>query len=178
MNAQVLDIIGIGQVIQGAIAPVFLITGVASLLNVLSNRLSRVIDRARALERAIRMSNQNDPPASLEAERKLLFKRSRMINLSFSLAASCALSVCLVVILLFYSHVQSVNLSQQISFLFMGSMCLLFGSLLAILREVFLTSRSVGKGLGMTHLDVNFPLTSVPRQNECSMAPAVATRTS
>jgi hypothetical protein len=47
MNIQISDI---GHVIQLAIAPVFLLTGVATKLTVLTNRLARIIDRSRVLE--------------------------------------------------------------------------------------------------------------------------------
>ena len=38
------------QIIQLSIAPVFLIAGIGTLLNVLTSRLARVVDRGRAIE--------------------------------------------------------------------------------------------------------------------------------
>jgi len=43
----------IAHIIQLSIAPVFLLTGVGTLLNVLSGRLARIIDRARVLEQRL-----------------------------------------------------------------------------------------------------------------------------
>jgi hypothetical protein len=44
------DVPEIAQIIQLAIAPVFLLVGIGGLLNVMSGRLSRIVDRVRMLE--------------------------------------------------------------------------------------------------------------------------------
>ncbi len=41
---------GVAQVIQAAVAPVFLLAGVGATLNVLASRIGRIIDRARIME--------------------------------------------------------------------------------------------------------------------------------
>jgi len=50
MNPDLLQSGAISHAIQLAIAPVFLLTGIAGLLGVMANRLARVIDRARMFE--------------------------------------------------------------------------------------------------------------------------------
>ena len=45
------QLIGIGEVVRQAVAPVFLLSGVGVTLTLLTNRLARVVDRARSLER-------------------------------------------------------------------------------------------------------------------------------
>lgn len=52
------SIAAIAHVIQLAIAPVFLISGVATLLGVLTNRLGRIVDRARAVEAKLDFRDQ------------------------------------------------------------------------------------------------------------------------
>jgi hypothetical protein len=55
LSSSILDIVSIAQVVQAAVAPVFLLTGVATLFGILSTRLGRVTDRAREIE--TRMAN-------------------------------------------------------------------------------------------------------------------------
>ena len=43
------SLVNVAETIRIAVAPVFLLTGLAALLGVITGRLSRVIDRARAL---------------------------------------------------------------------------------------------------------------------------------
>ncbi len=153
MDSEVLDIISIGQVIQSAVAPVFLLTGIAALLNVLSNRLSRLIDRARVLEKSLRLSSDESSRKNLRKEQRYVARRVRLVNLAFSLSVACALLISVVVVLLFYSHVNAVNMSKNISFIFIAAMIMLIGALLSLLREIFLASKGVRRGVGMTHID-------------------------
>src|SRR5690242_15022569 len=85
----------VASVIQLAIAPVFLLSGIAALLAVLANRLGRIIDRARALEVSI------SPDDGVLAELEALSRRARMINWSITLATTGALLVCAVIVVLF-----------------------------------------------------------------------------
>ena len=41
----------LAQVIQIVVAPIFMLTGIAGFLNVMSGRLGRIVDRARIMER-------------------------------------------------------------------------------------------------------------------------------
>ena len=73
MNIQVSDI---GHIIQLAIAPVFLLTGVATKLSVLINRLARIIDRTRVLEDRLLVANNERYTHELSE----MYKRSHLIN--------------------------------------------------------------------------------------------------
>jgi Protein of unknown function (DUF2721) len=88
----------ISHAIQLAIAPVFLLTGIASLLGVMANRLARVIDRARMLERDWPAL---DPRAREAARSELvcLERRRRLASWSINFCTAAALLVCLVVML-------------------------------------------------------------------------------
>jgi len=61
------QVVAVGHVIQLAVAPVFLLTGVGGLLAVLTNRLARIIDRARFLEERLVLAAESQHPA-LHAE--------------------------------------------------------------------------------------------------------------
>ena len=72
MNSEVINILTMAKVIQTAVAPVFLITGIAATLGVLSNRLARITDRARQLERKLKVSTDEDFNKSLTTELRAL----------------------------------------------------------------------------------------------------------
>jgi len=92
----------IAHVIQLAVAPVFLLSGVAALLNVLTNRLARIIDRARALEALERAAPGGVAP-ELHGELRHLSQRARLINWAISLDTTCALCICALIAALFFA---------------------------------------------------------------------------
>src|SRR6266576_1798823 len=89
-------IAAIAHVIQLAIAPVFLISGVATLLSVLTNRLGRIVDRARALEAKLELPDEAKRAPMME-ELARLSTRARLVNFAISLCTICALLVCIVI---------------------------------------------------------------------------------
>ena len=133
----------IGHIIQLAIAPVFLLTGVGTNMLVLTNRLARIIDRYRAL--AERLNGWDGQPAkqATAAERKeinMLFKRAQKINRAIFLSTSCALLICMVVATLFIADALNLRLSLVIASLFVLAMMALTASFIYLLREVFLAT--------------------------------------
>jgi len=140
---QAAPLLDIAHVIQQAVAPVFLFSGVAAMLNVLTSRLARVIDRARQFE-----LQYHDLPAGSErhAMRErlaMLSRRSRLINRSITLCTFCALLVCVVIVTLFLSALLQVTASRLIAGLFILSMLALIGGLVTFLQEVFIATASV-----------------------------------
>ena len=134
MNIQISDI---GHVIQLAIAPVFLLTGVGTMLMVLTNRLARIIDRARLLEERLH-AVPDDRRAEIYTEMDLLSHRAWMVNIALTLSTSCALLVCLVIALLFVGSALRIDMDTIISIMFVTAMAALVGSLSIFLREIFL----------------------------------------
>jgi hypothetical protein len=137
----------IAQVIQLAVAPVFLIAGIAGLLNVLSTRLSRIIDRARVIERRIPAAKVEEQRQLLRAEVTTLWTRIDLINWAIRLCVSGALTVCLVIVALFVGDFVSFNLSAVIAILFVISMLLLIAGLVFLLREIGVSTRTMRQGL-------------------------------
>ncbi|MGO2010446.1 MAG: DUF2721 domain-containing protein [Pseudoalteromonas sp.] len=154
MNSDVINILTMAKVIQTAVAPVFLITGIAATLGVLSNRLARITDRARQLERRLKVSVDENFNLTLATELRALLKRSRCIHIAFSFSVLSALLVCTVVMLLFLSHIQSINLGVTIAFCFVIAMALLIFAFLALLGEVFLATRSMRRGMIFADIDI------------------------
>ena len=135
----------IAHVIQLAVAPVFLLSGVGVIITVLTNRLGRIVDRARALEEKF---PHIDPAAEAELDARLavLARRSRMVNLALTLATSCALLICMVIVALFIGGLFRVDLSGLIGALFVAAMLAFIGALVSFLREIFLATGTVRIG--------------------------------
>ncbi len=153
MQGDVINILTMAKVIQTAVAPVFLITGIAATLGVLSGRLARITDRARQVQRKVNSSEESDYKVNLQRELRALWKRARCIHISFSMSVLSALLVSAVVMLLFMSHIQSINLGTTIAICFIIAMILLIIGLFFLLAEVFLATRSMRRG--MIFADIN-----------------------
>ncbi len=127
----------IAHVIQLAIAPVFLLTAVGTIINVLVNRLSRIVDRIRVLEEMLRFANPEELIKE-QTELALLARRLKLIYLAVACAVFCALFVGLLIIVAFIDAFMSINLAQLVGLLFVFAMLSFIGSLIVFLREIFL----------------------------------------
>jgi len=134
MNIQISDI---GHIIQLSIAPVFLLTGVATKLTVLTNRLARIIDRTRVLREHLRTRADSEDSEEL----LVLFKRWRLINYAISASTACGLLVCLVIAALFLGDTTNLPLDQYIAGMFVLAMVALIFSFVFLLGEVFVSFR-------------------------------------
>lgn len=132
----------VAHVIQLAVAPVFLLTGVGAILAVLINRLARVVDRFRVLEKLLCVPLDR-PLAADRAEMGILARRARLIHWAISLCTICALLVCVVIATLFVGSVAEVDLSGAIALLFIAAMLALIAGLLSFLREITLATGSI-----------------------------------
>jgi hypothetical protein len=141
----------IAHVIQLAVAPVFLLTGVGAILAVLINRLARVVDRFRTLEHRLPEA-ENDRLAPTQTEMQILSRRARLIHWSISLCTICALFVCVVIATLFIGSMIGVDLSGTIALLFVAAMLALIAGLLSFLREITLATGSIHVSLSGSRL--------------------------
>jgi hypothetical protein len=133
----------IGHIIQLAIAPVFLLTGVGTNMLVLTNRLARIIDRTRVLEERLEEALPSlTPKLRLAAfdELDVLFRRARKINRAIFLSTFCALLICLVVAVLFVADALDLRLVTPIAGLFVLALVSLTGSFIYLLSEVLLAT--------------------------------------
>lgn len=134
MNIQTQDI---GHVIQLAIAPVFLLTGVATKLTVLMNRLARIIDRTRVLKEELRQT----PSEECREELDVLYMRWKLINYALSSSTACGLLICVIIACLFLGDTTNLPLDRYIAGMFVLAMIALIASFIFLLREVFLSFR-------------------------------------
>ena len=90
----------LAQIIQLAVAPVFLLAGLGAFLNVCAGRLARIVDRARALEPRI-LASRGSEHDRLIGEMRLLDRRMRIVSRAIFLSVLAALLISAVVVLLF-----------------------------------------------------------------------------
>ena len=128
----------IGRVIQLSVAPVFLITGIAGLLSVLSGRLGRTIDRSRVL-RSLPIDEDSRP--QIHEELTVLSSRAKLIYRAITLGTTSALLICFVIVSLFLSAFVSFPISSVVAVLFVAAVIALIAALVFFLREVFLATR-------------------------------------
>jgi len=139
MNIQLGDV---SHIIQLAIAPVFLLSGIGPQLIVLTNRLARIIDRSRDVEHLLRDSGTADRH-DLIPELQILYRRAHLINYAITLSTACALLICLVVAALFIGDAAGLELDRLIAGLFVVAMLSLIGSYSFLLREIMIATRSL-----------------------------------
>ena len=138
---------GIAHVIQLAVAPVFLLTGVGAILNVMANRLSRIVDRARALE--LKLAGA-EVVARTELLQRLanLSRRARLISHAIALCVGTAVLVCGVIITLFSGEFFAFEATVPAALLFIAALLSFLLALVWLLREVFMATRTMKFGPG------------------------------
>ena len=126
----------ISHVIQLAIAPVFLLTAIATILNVLTGRLGRAVDRRRVLAAAI--PNLDGDIGTL-AKQELAYevRRINLIYIAITMAVLAALLVAALISLAFIDPFVLLDFTKLIAALFILAMVALVASLAILLREIF-----------------------------------------
>ncbi|HEY5810301.1 MAG TPA: DUF2721 domain-containing protein [Povalibacter sp.] len=135
----------LAQVIQLAVAPVFLLAGVGTTLNVLASRIGRIIDRARLMEERL-PSASPEMAEELHQRLRVLSKRASLINRAIGLCVLCGLLVSLVVATLFVSSQLHFDLALPIAIAFVIALLSLAAAMVYFLREVFIATRSLTFG--------------------------------
>jgi hypothetical protein len=117
------------------------------MLNVLSIRLGRIVDRARIVEARLMAEPQSGHTSTLQEETTGLWKRIRLVNWSLRLFVCAALLVCLVIVTLFLAELARMNLSDAIAAQFICAMTLMIGGLLLFLFEVSVSTSRIRRGI-------------------------------
>jgi hypothetical protein len=135
----------LAQVIQLAVAPVFLLTGVGTTLNVLATRVGRIIDRARLMEDRLPQATAEQAD-ELHERLRVLSKRATLINRAIGLSVTCGLLVSLVVAALFISYSLAIDLATPIAITFVIALICFAAALVYFLREVILATNALSFG--------------------------------
>jgi hypothetical protein len=137
----------IAHLIQVALTPIFLISAIGVTLSVLTNRLSRIVDRARAMEEILRRPDHAHDGRDLHGALEVLARRARFINAAITLITVSALFIALVVVMLFVNAFLRWDLSAFIASMFILSMLSLAAALTAFLIEVRIATNSLRIGI-------------------------------
>ena len=137
----------VSQLIQLSVAPVFLLAGVAGLLNVFTGRLSRIIDKVDKLDKYEEENILKDEKSILKItqRRDFLTMRMKNTNLAILFSTSTGLLVAMVIVTMFLSAIFNFKYFLFIAILFILAMICLIISLFLFLREIFYTTSFINK---------------------------------
>jgi CBS domain containing-hemolysin-like protein len=139
--------VDIAHLIQVALTPIFLISAIGVTLNVLTSRLARIVDRARAMEDVLRQPDHKHDGRDLHGVLGVLARRARYINAAITLITLSALFIALVVVMLFVNAFLRWDLSVFIACMFILSMLSLAAALSAFLIEVRIATNTLRIGI-------------------------------
>src|ERR1700676_283065 len=139
--------VDIAHLIQVALTPIFLISAIGVTLNVLTSRLARIVDRARATEDVLRRPGHTHDGRDLHGVLSVLARRARYINAAITLISLSALFISLVVVMLFVNAFLRWDLSVFIACMFILSMLSLAAALSAFLIEVRIATNTLRIGI-------------------------------
>ena len=146
-----MDMTIISEAIHLATAPVFLLTGVAGILNALGNRLGRVIDRGRKIEEQLEKIVDESVASRHKIERiylelESLETRKTIINVATAFLVLCAVLIALTVIELFFSvsiEPGKLHLSNWVPLTFIGSFLSLVSACILYFVEIMYASKTI-----------------------------------
>jgi uncharacterized protein DUF2721 len=136
----------VATLIQQALGPVFLISGVGITLSMLTARLARIVDRARTLEDRREATTDESRIADIDQDLRYIVRRTRYINGAIIMSTLSAFFTALVVTLLFASAFLPLNVGIIIAVMFVGSLLGLVTSFAMFLIEVRIATRSLRIG--------------------------------
>jgi Na+/melibiose symporter-like transporter len=122
-------------ILQTAIGPVILISGIGLLLLTMTNRLGRVIDRARVLAARFQDADGTNR-MKIDAQLRILWKRAGLLRMAITLAALSALSAAILIILLFFSALWQIDSAWLVGIVFIACMACLIGSLAVFIHDL------------------------------------------
>jgi hypothetical protein len=130
------------SMIQLSISPVILISGVAALTITLTNRMARIVDRTRVLAGQAR-SATGDDRVHLGTQLDIMWRRARLIRRSVTFAGCSMLISCLLILGLFIDAFFGLQPGLGLAALFVGGVVSLAASLVAFLRDIFVSLHAV-----------------------------------
>lgn len=136
----------VAKLIQLALGPVFLISGVGITLNMLTQRLARIVDRARILEEHRERTSDEGRLKRIDKDLRTIWRRTRYVNSAIALATISALLTALVVTLLFASEFTPLGVGVVIAIMFVSSMVSLSIAFIMFLIEVRIATNTLRIG--------------------------------
>ncbi len=136
----------VARLIQLALGPVFLISGVGITLSMLTQRLARIVDRARALEDRRDAATDEDRLKHIDEDLRFIVRRTRYINSAIALSTTSGLLTALVVTLLFASEFARIAVGGVIAIMFVAATACMAIAFLMFLIEVRIATKSLRIG--------------------------------
>jgi len=132
----------IAHIIQVALTPVFLLSGIATLLSVFSTRLARVADRTHAVTSEMASADEQQVRV-LNAELAFLHRRSIALDVAVILGALGGAATCGAVLTLFLGSLSNATVASILFLLFGGAVVCALGAIAAFTAEMLMA------GIGM-----------------------------
>ena len=142
LNPSETSVANVAEVIQLALAPVFLLAGIGAFLNVCAGRLSRIVDRARTIEPNLLSSRGAEHERWLR-EIRVLDRRMALVSQAIFFSVLSAVLICSVVVLLFAASLSGAHFGTAIALLFIACMIAVGIGFAIFLIETRVGSRSV-----------------------------------
>jgi voltage-gated potassium channel Kch len=172
-------IFDITRVISLAIAPVFLLSAIGTIINALTARLGRAVDRRRVVEEKLDHLHVDGPHRDLMVgELRLLARRISMVLWAIGAAVFSALLICVLIGTAFMGAFTSLDLSRTVAIVFLAAVVALTMCLVLFMREVFLAVSAI-ESFSSLHLAGRVPRTNdtaAPKYAKASSASMAASR--
>jgi hypothetical protein len=134
-------------ILQVAIGPVILISGVGLLLLTMTNRFGRIIDRTRQISRELRSAESQEADRTL-AQLEILLTRARIVRGAIASAAVSVLLAAVLIIVIFASALFRLPFAAPVVGLFASCLAFLIGSLVLFLRDINLSLKALRLEVG------------------------------
>ena len=136
-------------VLQTAVGPVVLVSGVGLLIISLTNRLGRVVDRGRNLASDLREIPKGKHP-SIDVQLQILSRRAHLLRRSIVYSVLCVLFAAVLIIVLFLTAAFGIESAWLVGSLLVLFVCTL-GSLVLSLIDFL---RELNQALIAFHMDI------------------------
>jgi len=135
------------QVLQTAISPVVLVSGIGLLILSMTNRFAHTTDRIRLLIKQLEDSNYDEQDHRRRVQIRILYRRSRVLLLAISLALASILFVSLLVTALFSTFFINIDLQGTVIILFTVSLLCLVASVVLFIQDMSLALKALTEEL-------------------------------
>jgi hypothetical protein len=125
-------------IIELAITPVIMLSGVGALMITLTNRMGRVVDRTRSLAGQMRQAAPGDRP-HVESQLAILWRRAKLVRLSVTFAGLSMLLSCVLVMIIFVDGALRREAGLELVVIFAASVICLIAALVAFLRDIWMS---------------------------------------
>jgi len=129
------DILEMSKTMAAVLAPIFLVTGIAALLNIMTVRFGRVVDRVRAVLKVESFDEH------LRWELRVLYGRAKLLRAIIICASSAIFCIVLTIVLLFLAIMMNTPVGKSPLVTFMLALLLLVVAVALFIQDYALSLR-------------------------------------